>query len=341
MSHKLLILAATAGLAVLGSPASLHAASFDCALARSSLEKAICADPSLSQADQLMARVYRAQLAAAPAGFRERLRDSQRSWLTYIGPFCSVPANRRLECLRRGFKERTEELGQTTRRVGPLIFFQAASYQAVLDPDHPDRAFSHKIEFLQIASPQSRAYGRWNNLAIDKLKGPEGLKSPDDSKGPADADEEDDDDRDDLETVALLSGASADLVSARFGISHYSGGMAHGEYSSHAVVWSLRLGRALTLADLFENVSAGKDRLARQAKVHFEGNDPESVTSAAIRDSLDDDGVWEATPAGVLLRYNPYAFGCYPCTGSALVPWAELRPYLRADLPFDIEDLRD
>lgn len=320
------ILPAALGLILSGSPSTSAAASFNCTLARSPLEKEICADPPLSRADEAMADAYRAQRAATPVEFQQRLLDSQRSWLAYIGPFCSAPANRHLQCLRKGFEERTEELKRTTRQVGPRTFFQASTYAVRFSPDRPNWAFTHKTELLQIARPQGQEDRLWNKMTADSLR------------NAAQADE----DPDDLDASVRLSGASADLISTRFGTSIYSANMAHPQSYSHAVVWSLRLARPLTLADLFKDVRAGKDRLARQALAHFEGpGPPESVTPAAIRQTLDGEGVWEATPTGLLLAYDPYAFGCYPCTGQALVPWAELAPYLREDIPFNFRDLRD
>jgi len=319
-----LILPAAAAILLGAASSPARAASFDCTAARTALETAICADAGLSQADDAMAKVYRAQIAVAPAEFRDRLRASQRSWLAYVGPFCSIPADDRLQCLRERFKERAEELKQSTRQVGPLTFFRAATYAVGFNPERADRAFTHKTDFLQITAPQGTAARRWNRVAIDGLK---------DAAEMAET-------QDDLEISVRLSGASADLVSARFGTSWYSGSMAHPQYSSQAVVWSLRLGRRLTLADVFEDAGAGKDQLARRAVVHFEGI-KDGVTRAAIRETLDEDRVWEITPKGLLLAYDPYAFGCYPCTGHALVPWAELAAYLRPSLPFVVKDLKD
>jgi uncharacterized protein len=321
---QLLLLAIALALSVTTSSAC--AASFDCRSARSPLEKNICADATLSQADEVMAGVYNAQFVEAPSEFRQHLRDSQRSWLAYVGPFCLTPAHEHLECLRQQFKDRTEELGKTVRQVAPLTFFQASTYAVTFNPDRPDWAFTHKSAFIQVARPKSRATRQWNRVAIDNL---------DDALQPGE-------DENDMEISVRLSGASAELISVRFGTSYYSASMAHPQYSSHAVVWSLLLGRPLAFTDLFKDPKAGKDRLAQQALTHFDvGNSVGGATLTAIRESLDGAPNWEATPAGLLLDYDPYAFGCYPCTGHALVPWNELAPYLRADLPFAVKNLRD
>src|ERR1035441_9145383 len=67
-----------------------HAASFDCAKAKTPQEKAICASSSLSAADEQMAAAYRAVLAAAPSEMREEVRTDQRNWLRFIALRCNT-----------------------------------------------------------------------------------------------------------------------------------------------------------------------------------------------------------------------------------------------------------
>ncbi len=70
-------------LIVLSQAAALgHAASFDCAKAGTTVEKAICADKRLGRLDEVLAQNYRAMSAAnIGAGALNNLRSSQRSWL--------------------------------------------------------------------------------------------------------------------------------------------------------------------------------------------------------------------------------------------------------------------
>lgn len=76
MRAPALLLLATAGIAWSGAAG---AASFDCGKAATPAEKAICADPALSKADDDLAAAYKAALAATldPAS----LRRAQRQWL--------------------------------------------------------------------------------------------------------------------------------------------------------------------------------------------------------------------------------------------------------------------
>jgi uncharacterized protein len=71
--------------ASLAAPWPAQAASFDCGKARAPLEKAICADPRLSRADEALARAYKAAQSAFPVP--QFVRDSQRVWLR-AAPIC-------------------------------------------------------------------------------------------------------------------------------------------------------------------------------------------------------------------------------------------------------------
>jgi uncharacterized protein len=85
-------------LAVIGvAPNHIHAASFDCGVARTPVERAICSNPSLGALDSQLADLYRA--------VREAERDSQRAWLRQRNE-CGGDVN----CLTRKYYERLEQL---------------------------------------------------------------------------------------------------------------------------------------------------------------------------------------------------------------------------------------
>src|ERR1700733_7538286 len=65
---------------LLGMPAGVGAASFNCAKASSSNELMICADPQLSLMDNDLATLYRAARAAAsdPTAFKKETNDEWR-----------------------------------------------------------------------------------------------------------------------------------------------------------------------------------------------------------------------------------------------------------------------
>lgn len=68
----------------LGTPAA-SAQSFDCAKARSPLERRICADPTLGTADEALNAAWRETIRGFP--LRDFLLASQRDWLAQV-PWC-------------------------------------------------------------------------------------------------------------------------------------------------------------------------------------------------------------------------------------------------------------
>ena len=84
--------------ALFASAPTTSAPSFDCARASSPVERIVCADPALAEADRLLAAVY--SKARRTAGMR---RD-QREWLARRDS-CANPA-----CIAFSYEDRTTEL---------------------------------------------------------------------------------------------------------------------------------------------------------------------------------------------------------------------------------------
>jgi uncharacterized protein YecT (DUF1311 family) len=81
-------------------PQSSGAASFDCAKAASAREKAICADPGLSRADEELGAAYKAALALwSSKGWSDFLRSDQREWLQNQAEMCKADR----ACLARDY----------------------------------------------------------------------------------------------------------------------------------------------------------------------------------------------------------------------------------------------
>ena len=215
--------------------------------------------------------------------------------------------------------------------MGPLIFFKSTAYKIAFIPDVADQSYTHKLEFIQIANVRNEAERRWNVIVAEEIGKNAHMTDADDS--------------DEIIDTVDITGASTDVVSTDF-VEYEYAGQAHGQAQSHMLVWSLRYNRALTLADLFTHTDSGKALIARRSMSHFDpsvGSD-EGRTQEAVRgtlDWIDANQIWYIAPYGLGLLYAPYAFGCYPCDGQALIPWAELAPALKHQLPFAIKDLQN
>lgn len=97
--------------------ATARAASFDCAKARTGVEKAVCADPQLSEYDERIAAAYQRALGEWNGAIRGYVREDQRHWLSEMrridagdGGADAVCARGDLPCLRREYRLRADEL---------------------------------------------------------------------------------------------------------------------------------------------------------------------------------------------------------------------------------------
>lgn len=107
MPHRFLGPLAFAGLLLL--PLSAGAASFDCSKAAAPDEKAICADPALSNLDTQMATLYGVRMEIPMLmGARGDAQDEQETWLQTRGQCGSDIA-----CLTNAYQTRITALNQT------------------------------------------------------------------------------------------------------------------------------------------------------------------------------------------------------------------------------------
>lgn len=89
-------------------------ASFVCAKAITSLEKAICSDDKLGRADIVLERAYRPVLRSTPAAKRSKLITQQKAWLSQVERKCGVGSSpldlAARECVRKEFEIRFAQL---------------------------------------------------------------------------------------------------------------------------------------------------------------------------------------------------------------------------------------
>ncbi|WP_333699036.1 lysozyme inhibitor LprI family protein [Rivihabitans pingtungensis] len=98
---KSLVIAAVLTLA---TPLS-YAASFDCQKASSSVEKAICSNPTLGKLDEALAENYRYMMASNIGdGARKDLRQTQRAWVAKRNK-CADGA-----CIEAAYRSRVDDV---------------------------------------------------------------------------------------------------------------------------------------------------------------------------------------------------------------------------------------
>ncbi|RUL63437.1 DUF1311 domain-containing protein [Dyella dinghuensis] len=105
-------------------PAAAQVASYDCANAATSTERAICASPSLGRKDVMVTTYYDLLLHLKPATagmayreFDDRLRNEQRQFLATRNA-CGANTS----CLEKSYDDRLAVLRKTVGRNAAVVF---------------------------------------------------------------------------------------------------------------------------------------------------------------------------------------------------------------------------
>lgn len=108
--------------------ATAQASSFDCSIASSDLEKAICNDKQLSKADEEMAAYYFKLTKSLTTENSKELLSRQRAWLNQRKKICP---NLNPLCLLNTYSSRIDELKAKFEHLVPLSPSEATSFQGI------------------------------------------------------------------------------------------------------------------------------------------------------------------------------------------------------------------
>jgi uncharacterized protein YecT (DUF1311 family) len=82
------------------------AVSFDCGKATTNVERAICADPVLSQLDDDLQRIFHASRASLSDQYGSALIADQKNWIVERNRACGAAAPDAVACLRKSYEDR-------------------------------------------------------------------------------------------------------------------------------------------------------------------------------------------------------------------------------------------
>lgn len=319
---------AMAALLALLSCTGARAASFDCKLAKTPMERAICGNAALSALDERMAQSYQRALAAlSPAG-GTALKTSQRAWLRYAPQVCKPAPQTRVSdeaCLSRELQERIKRLDQAGVKLGVLVLNYVDQYDARPGPPGDDTGgragmVTHHVGHVQIDGVTTPDQLAWNRAQ----KPPEPPTMPSDS---------DDDSTADILSDATIACGNARLLSLERTSFRYSHGAPHGIYDVFPTTVLLQADmRPLTAADLFAKDSGWQARLPTLFwQTYASGADAYKAdpVERTVREVAADERRWLITPVGLRISFSAYEAGSYAGTpGPITVPWAALKPLL-------------
>ncbi len=328
-----------------------HAASFDCTKATTAQEKAICATPALSAADDQMAAAYRAWLATAQPDWAAGIRQNQLVWLRTRDASCPAgdASNPVASCLNEIYKERINQLQQMVQHIAGITFVsQAVTLTARDTPDSAPPAGISEVTpgfgTLDAIWPQASSatpqWTAWNkaveNAAIQAVNTFTG-----DAKKPA----QDWSSLvlpgiDDLVTVTIV-GFNGKMISAAI-VNDYDGHGAHPTENSAQFYWMLGEQRALKPEDVFLPNSGWDTWMEKQLdnylhkaldaqssgnyQTWFTAGDAQKTLQELVTSPAD----WKLEPAGLSIFFEPYQVACYACTPDPMtISWTDLKPYLQ------------
>jgi uncharacterized protein YecT (DUF1311 family) len=138
--------------------ASAHAASFNCAKAKTPQEKAICASPEASAVDDQMAAAYKAALAATSPEVQAEIRHDQLDWIRNMTAECGAGDAKLADCLIIYEGDRTTWLQRIAQspavlllRIAPLPVTMKNELAAVVIAEIADGDQSHLVDQKRIA----------------------------------------------------------------------------------------------------------------------------------------------------------------------------------------------
>lgn len=340
------------------APVYLHAASFDCAKARTSVEKAICSSPELSASDDKLAQAYRTAQVNVPEAAK-LVRQSELNWLLAVERDCRRQENDLpfADCLTLFWRDRTDFLGRIVVRMGGvLFFFREISLSKPCDeedlstglaktgprsnksehPDSDDGLCDFYATWPEAISnaPQWKA---WNKALLDEARRFQASQDHDDRipdhwvhfAGAAW-------NSDDFEVSVELNMVSPTLVVATIRRSYT---YAHPAHHERGFNWLLKQGRELKQDNLFQPNSGWeawmKTRVYQIIKDYETTElkaDPADAeeTAASAADVAIESRNWQVDPKGLSLIFSedelPYTDAV--TMPDVSLPWSDLKPYL-------------
>ncbi len=325
-----------------------RAAGFDCAKAVTPREKAICASPELSAADDQLAVAYEAALRDLPANAAASVRSDQRAWLNTVDQRCRSADTTFAACLGSAYSARVHELQKTVQRIGGVPFYWRSIHLTV--PDSPEDALLDKQRggpsygVLDASWPQATLdtleWRAWNQ-AIESAErelvgGIRGRSQPSTEWRREWASGTDND------VSASLDAVTDRLVTASLVNDWYGHGAVHGNHSLIEFNWLLKEQRELKPDDVFR-IDSGwlqalydrTDRYLHQALdkelgENYQNWQKPGQEEKAVRGVVADSRKWQIDARGLTIVFEPYAVACYACTPPPFtISWAQLRPLLQ------------
>lgn len=303
------------------------AASFDCGKAQTSVEHAVCDDPTLSRDDEDMAAAYRKmRQGLSETGF-EIVRQGQRDWLKYIQRICTPdgrPLTGRYDasgiaCLSGQFEARAAMLRIVTGSRG-YRYYSAESFAVAPDPNFGTQGSfpmgSIESKTLRMDGTDDLAM-RFNRHMRENYPP---VYDPDLFGGEIDA----------IYSIILIND-SARLISTEVSNWSYAHGAAHGQSTIYYDHFLTVEKRPLVATDIFadDNWLPKLDALAVAVLKAGEFGDSIWEDLTTVTESLSDTRSWHFGQGELTIQFQSYQVGPYAIgTPTVQIPWIMIETLL-------------
>jgi len=326
-------------------------ASFDCTKAKTPQEKAICASPELSAADDQMAAAYRAVLAAAPPEWISELCDDQRLWIRKMGEGCpskGLESSAELTvCLLVDEASRTKELQHMILRESGIAFvWRSVHLTAAANPSAEPNPGSPNPDpgTLDASWPQTKAdtpeWQAWNAAieaaAYEVASVQDGGSGPPAGRKIVWAAEP----GMDIDITVSLGVVNVRLVSASV-TNNWDGHGIHPNLNFFQFNWMLKEKREMKPEDIFRPRSGWDGFLQKRCdqflhkQLDYDGKSYEDFEqpgemAKTLHGIVGSPRSWSFDGDGLTIPFEPYAVACHACTPPPVtIPWADLKPYIQ------------
>jgi uncharacterized protein YecT (DUF1311 family) len=332
-----------------------HAASFDCSKAKTPQEKAICASPELSAADDQLAAAYKVWLAAVPAEIVPEVREDQRGWLRRLAANCTSEEAESTTalagCMMNQYPSRIKELRAKVLTLGGVTFYWRSITRKEPDEvgDVGDVASERNVDevnpgfgTLSAEWPQSTSaiaeWKAWNTAVESATQGmtDEGVKDGSGNvktKWTATAGI-------DAQVTTSLGVVSADLVTATIE-DFWDGHGAHPNTNSIQFNWLLKQNRELQAKDVFRAGSGWEQFLQKRCDKYlheqldqdgqsYETFEQPGEMAKTLHGIVVEPVNWQLDGKGLTIVFQDYAVACHACKPPPVTTsWSDLQPYLQ------------
>lgn len=320
---------AAAAAVLLWSVAAAAQPSFDCAKASTVVERAICADAKLAQADRDLATVYGALWGRLTGAARDHLAQDQLRWLANRAKACTGVAEDVARCVRQRYVSRIATLKAESEGPYPFVSEQAlvrsgkvGTTRYVIDASYPefDRP---NVDFSAV----NKAF------ATAAQKGADDAVPGSDSGGPGI-----DQIWTYLQSFQLFRPAPTSVsVATTFYV--FTGG-AHGSSGVTATLVDLHTGRSVAPADVFVTGSEWKRTITEITKADLKRQFverpgfPEALEPAAFDKLMDDPERYLFKADALEIIFNQYDVAAYVMGRYTVdIPYSRLTTLIRKEGP--------